>query len=52
MEDQGKGATSTSSPQDRSLMGNYGKCQKDVQNWQLCVICQLSKNQTIGLDYG
>ena len=25
------------------------KWQKGVQNWQLCIICQLSKSQTVGL---
>ena len=25
------------------------KYQKNVQNWQLCLRCQLSKNQRVGL---
>ena len=25
------------------------KCQKNVQNWQLCIIHQLSNSQTAGL---
>ena len=30
-----------------SNMSNI-KMSKNVQNWQLCIICQLSKSQTVG----
>ena len=29
------------------VRNQMSKCQKNVQNWQVCIICQLSKSQTV-----